>query len=292
MNFKMRMRKLDIRSIRAPSAVRLKLIELNGLPPHSPVCGLIKISEMERLAKSYGVFPPNVIYDVFLTKELLQYEEHKRKHPEPLPTIKQPGKHGRPQKKALPFPPLRPSFQPQHQYPQAIIPSSMFPLHLSHHYQVPYLGPRPRQGAPATSLVMMSSSTSGATVDGDSLIVSIPRQLTYLKISPEQQVAMVTQATPTLPATIPPPFGGSLLQNLAKKISQKNKKLGIQTSARHCPSCQKINPAVKKRCEFCGEFLIGRPCPRCGTLNHNRTKDCFKCNSPIPFSWEKYETCT
>ena len=66
MNFKMRMRKLDIRSNRAPSSVRLKLVELGALPTHCPVCGLITVREMERLAKSYGIEPPQVFYDHFL----------------------------------------------------------------------------------------------------------------------------------------------------------------------------------------------------------------------------------
>ena len=67
MNFKMRMRKLDIRSSRAPSSVRLKLVELGALPAHCPVCGLITLREMERLAKSYGVEPPPVFYEKFLS---------------------------------------------------------------------------------------------------------------------------------------------------------------------------------------------------------------------------------
>lgn len=45
-NFKMRMRKLHVRSIRAAPVVRVKLIELGALPSHSPVCGLILVSEV------------------------------------------------------------------------------------------------------------------------------------------------------------------------------------------------------------------------------------------------------
>ena len=66
MNFKMRMRKLDIRSNRAPSSVRMKLVELGALPTHCPVCGLITVRETERLAKSYGIEPPAVFYETFL----------------------------------------------------------------------------------------------------------------------------------------------------------------------------------------------------------------------------------
>ena len=66
-NFKMRMRKLHIRSIRAAPIVRVKLIEIGALPSHCPVCGLILVSQVESLAKSYGVVPPNVMYEAFLS---------------------------------------------------------------------------------------------------------------------------------------------------------------------------------------------------------------------------------
>ena len=66
-NFKMRMRKLHVRSIRAAPIVRVKLIEIGALPSHCPVCGLILVSEVESLAKSYGVVPPNVVYEAFLS---------------------------------------------------------------------------------------------------------------------------------------------------------------------------------------------------------------------------------
>ena len=74
MNFKMRMRKLEIKSIRAASSVRQALINLNALPQSSPVCGLIRVSEVEQLACSYGVEPPQVLYDVFL----LQHSDQKQ----------------------------------------------------------------------------------------------------------------------------------------------------------------------------------------------------------------------
>ena len=72
MNFKMRMRKLGIKSIRAPSFIRQSLIKLDALPNSSPVCGLLRISEMERLVKSYDITPPQVFYDLFLSKGKLQ----------------------------------------------------------------------------------------------------------------------------------------------------------------------------------------------------------------------------
>lgn len=66
MNFKMRMRKLNIRSNRAPSSIRMKLVELQALPSNCPVCGLITVKELETLAHSYGVTPPAVFYEEFL----------------------------------------------------------------------------------------------------------------------------------------------------------------------------------------------------------------------------------
>lgn len=52
-------------------------------------------------------------------------------------------------------------------------------------------------------------------------------------------------------------------------------------STRHCPKCHRVNPPAKKRCTYCEEFLVGRACPACGTLNHNRTRECFKCKATI-----------
>ena len=75
MNFKMRMRKYSVRSIRAPSGIRVKMIELNALPPHSPVCGLIKVSEFDVLAKSYGVAIPGVFLDAFSSTVAKQQQQ-------------------------------------------------------------------------------------------------------------------------------------------------------------------------------------------------------------------------
>ena len=65
-NFKMRMRKLKIWSSRASSLIRSKLVEVGVLPQGCSVCCLISLVHLEQLAKSYGLEPPHVLYDVFL----------------------------------------------------------------------------------------------------------------------------------------------------------------------------------------------------------------------------------
>ena len=62
------MRKLGIRSIRAAPLVRLKLIELQSLPSHSPVCALILLSEAEHLVRSFHLPVPPLVYETFLKK--------------------------------------------------------------------------------------------------------------------------------------------------------------------------------------------------------------------------------
>ena len=347
MNFKMRMRKLAIRSIRAPSGIRLKLIDLNALPHHSPVCGLITISEMEHLAKSYGVIPPSVFYEAFLTKQQ-----------QPSSATLQP-KLGRPRKKYSVG-----RATPQGQDSSVGVPQQLSMAMLTHRprlplgegtvgvinqkplsrFSVPSVVPMLGAGIPTLSggsspaVVVPSSAgyrygvvpyigsgrVNGYGADDDeSLTVSIPRRLTRFRLTAEQEARMTSSSSsqnlqtlhsqqtsvsyntpvsapiliPSL-AHLPYKGGGSVLQNLAKKISQKSRKFGSgsgpgpgsSNSWRHCPSCQRTNPPSKKRCEFCGDFLIGRPCPSCGALNHNRTKGCFKCHAPIPFSWEKFRT--
>ena len=65
---KTRMRKLGVRSIRAPALVRIKLIEMNSLPSHSPVCALILLSEAENLVRSFHLPVPQVVYEAFLKR--------------------------------------------------------------------------------------------------------------------------------------------------------------------------------------------------------------------------------
>ena len=261
MNFKMRMRKLNIRSIRAPSSVRLKLIELNALPQTSPVCGLIRISEMEQLSMSYGVTPPDVFYDVFLLKQLGQ------RVPGPIPSH-----------------PARPRKHPM------ALQSHLQPGSTSGKVRP---GVTPAQGTPTFSSMMSSYSSDDVGTEPEmTLVISIPRQLTPFRPHPGADLG---PQYPNMPVIVPNPSGTgathyrSLALNLAKKITQKSRKFSSSSAApsnRTCPACRRINPATKKRCQFCGEFLIGRPCPKCGTLNHNRTRECFRCNCSIPYAGE------
>jgi len=64
----MRMRKLKIWSTRASSLIRTKLVDVGVLPQGCSVCCLISLAQLEQLAKSYRLEPPQVLYDVFLRR--------------------------------------------------------------------------------------------------------------------------------------------------------------------------------------------------------------------------------
>ena len=74
---KTRMRKLGVRSMRAPPLVRIKLIELHSLPNHSPVCALILLSEAESLVRSFHLPVPHVVYETFLKNPFSAVSVHK-----------------------------------------------------------------------------------------------------------------------------------------------------------------------------------------------------------------------
>ena len=78
------MRKLGVRSIRAPALVRIKLIELHSLPSHSPVCALILLSEAENLVRSFHLPVPNVVYETFLRSPLSAVSMHEMKSTVPM----------------------------------------------------------------------------------------------------------------------------------------------------------------------------------------------------------------
>lgn len=106
----------------------------------------------------------------------------------------------------------------------------------------------------------------------------------------------------SLPSNSSQPYPDSrskVLQNLAKKISQKSKKLSnsinsfrgtnqkvpvppAAAATKPCPSCGHNNPQHKKRCGYCSEFVVGWPCTSCSTLNYHRAKVCIKCGQPVP----------
>ena len=118
-----------------------------------------------------------------------------------------------------------------------------------------------------SALVMSSAGTRGNDMgtEGElSLVISIPRHLTPFKVHPsrEQQLYWSTQmrAPKQFSGTAVTHHGGYSLQNLPKKI-RKFSSISGSSSARNCLACNRINPAAKKRCQFCGKFLIGQPCP-------------------------------
>ena len=354
MNFKVRMRKHDIRSIRAASDVRVKLIDLNALPPGCPVCGLIRVPEMETLAKSYGLTPPDVFYDVFKAGEPVS----------PVASSSSSKKAGRPKKgdkgrskgsngnkhssNAVERIVHRQQFVTpgvgQSSHPAAVhgyygdetttnagfgarkVVASGQP---SNYGIVPYLtSDKEKHG----SLVMTSpgvTMTSSAPIstdhitlgignDRDSFTVSIPRHLTPYKVATPTQNSGLNPLL-TVAGSIPHAhsnqqrpvvlYGGSrsrVLQNLAKKISEKSRKYKSNlypggplrnsldppssgssgsrdygSNFRVCPSCNQMSPSIKKSCQFCGEFLVGKTCQNCGALNHNRIKECSKCLAPM-----------
>lgn len=198
MNFKMRMRKLGIKSIRAPSFIRQGLIKLDALPNSSPVCGLLRIFEMEKLVKSYDITPPQVFYDLFLNNSKLE-----------------------------------------------------------------------------------ESSEPDNFKDFDNseekLVVSFPRTLVNVS-EVEFYPKPKSQPVPSLSSK------SSILQNLAKKISQKNHRLAAASSSsviRTCHTCGKSHPLAKKRCENCGSFLTGYPCPNCGVINYSRCSKCIQCGTVL-----------
>lgn len=348
------MRKHDVRSIRAPSDVRVKLIDLHALPPHCPVCGLIRVQEMERLAKSYGLTPPSVFYDVFKADEAFS--------PTVLTSSKKTGRtkkneggggggHKGRLKKSIdqggegigghqfmsPNGTQSPSVAFGSPGTMNVLGGvGMFSVGQQGYGIVPYLTSsrdstgKSRQGIAMTSpgVTMTSSppvSTDQITLglgsgDNDSLIVSIPRNLTPYKVAtPSHSLGFnplytANSPMPTSPRSIVQ-YGGSrskVLQNLAKKITQKSRKFtsslnssysggnyiggplknfsddpsssgprDYSSNVRLCPSCHQMSPSIKKSCQHCGEFLVGKICQSCGALNHNRVKECAKCLSPM-----------
>lgn len=353
MNFKVRMRKHDIRSIRAPSDVRVKLIDLNALPPHCPVCGLIRVPEMETLAKSYGLTPPNVFYDVFKAGEPvspvapMSSSSKKAGRSKKGDKSRSKGSSGSSNKAAVQGIMHRQQLGTpaggQSSYAAAMYgrqgdgtmmnaafgagmgvvsgqPSSNYGI-------VPYLkSGKEKHGSSAMTSpgVTMTSSapvstdqiTLGIGSDSDSLIVSIPRNLTPYKVATPTNISGFN---PLLTVDGSMPYGGEsnqqrpvvlyggsrsrVLQNLAKKITQKSRKFTTTLNSggslrnslndpssssrdygsnlRVCPSCNQMSPSVKKSCQFCGEFLVGKTCQNCGALNHNRVKECSKCLAPM-----------
>lgn len=216
MNFKMRMRKLGVKSIRAPSFIRQGLIRLGALPSSSPVCGLLRISEMERLVSSYDVKIPQVFYDLFINN-------------------------------ALSVEPVEPDVFRDF-------------TNTEEKFVVSY--PRDRIDTSASDLESLPHSSTPPT--------SSNNRLTYKNTS--------------------------TLQSLAKKISMKNHRLAAASSSttsptsifapvshgkRTCYSCGRSYASSKKRCEDCGIFLVGYPCPVCGSINYTLCSKCTQCGAAL-----------
>ena len=279
MNFKMRMRKLEIKSIRAASSVRNVLINLDALPQSSPVCGLIRIAEVERLARSYGVEPPQVLYDVFLLRHSNQQKlpnsaraiaqlESSRKallrsahgtsstgspktvHSDDVSMDSASVSEMYPEARELQTllhqvsqgqsSPCRDS---THQLSHPSTSAEQTPyaggLMGTHPYSTTYASSFPSSIPFSSSSVSYYSSNMPSTVfttassDQDALCVSVPRhlltshfRLVSRPVAPPGIMASFQSHSSPVSSTSPPSFHGSMLQNLAKKISQKSKKLG------------------------------------------------------------------
>lgn len=186
-------------------------------------------------------------------------------------------------------------------------------------------------GMTSPNLIMTSLGTqsmaTNQTQASTPLIVSISREHTPFKPLP--------RPTPTASAAHHAPsaykLGGvaganvgsygagggdsrsKVLQTLAKKISQKSKKVSsnlnslrvaggpgarghthpqqqhaasVQSDASRgitCPSCGKTNTQHKKRCGYCLEFMVGTACPSCSSLNYYHAKTCYKCGASMPW---------
>lgn len=143
------------------------------------------------------------------------------------------------------------------------------------------------------------------------LVVSIPREHTLFKVvnrahAPQQGGRVVGMAPGQLGgvrgAAATRGYSGSrgkVLQNLAKKISQKSRKISHHLNStrqlpshahsadaakgplKRCPSCGEMNPQHKKRCGFCSEFVVGVACSSCSSLNYYRSKSCGKCGMTL-----------
>ena len=322
-NFKVRMRKLKIWSNRASSLIRTKLVEVGALPQGCPVCCLITVRQLEQLAKSYGIEPPQVFYEVFLSGEnqLEQKQNHQRPQHQQL-------QNQRGVQQSMSEDPLRSQFTGH-------TPSPPYGI-------VPYLtssqasrSDSPSNSVTSPNLIMTSLGTKATNQSyfpsfsdnnsPSSLIVSIPRQYTpYMVVSssnismkphPHSEVENKQKIPSSLSYT---GSRGKVLQTLAKKISQKSKRHAAnslnmmklstnQNSANHsrsasspavassadivggsrtCPSCGHVNPKHKKRCGICYEFLVGVNCPSCSVLNYYRAKTCFRCGTSMPTGWE------
>lgn len=241
MNFKMRMRKLEIKSIRASSSVRQALINLNALPQSSPVCGLIRVSEVERLARSYGVEPPQVLYDVFL----LRHSDQKQ-----LPNLSRSGGVGvsgggrelNIQKgSSSPLGNILQSGQGQRGYQEGFGSSHLVQGGYQSSVTSQHFGQYgTSQSSSPSSLLppsrLHSTVITTAASDKNALMVSVPRQLLTSRFRlvsrPVAPPGIMAGFHSSSRSSYPP--ANSMIQNLAKRISQKSRKLGKGKTSGTC----------------------------------------------------------
>lgn len=65
-NMTYRMRKLNLRTIRSSSWVRLRMIILGSHSPHIPVCCLLQMEDCVKLLKCFHIQLPSILKKVFL----------------------------------------------------------------------------------------------------------------------------------------------------------------------------------------------------------------------------------
>ena len=229
MNFKMRMRKLEIKSIRAASSVRQALINLDALPQSSPVCGLIRVSEVERLARSYGIEPPQVLYDVFL----LRHSDQKQLPNYTRKTQGEGGKKDSVSAGTSNLGQLRQGLQERWgptqmlMREQAALMGGSLPFGSSGIDSGRSNFTTSQPSPPTTTHSMVITTAAG---DKDALMVSVPRQaltsrfrLVSRPVAPPGLMTGFHSSRPSYPPLVP---RGSVLHSLARKISQKSRKLG------------------------------------------------------------------
>ena len=78
-NMTYRMRKLNLRTIRSSSWVRLRMIILGSHSPHIPVCCLLQMEDCVKLLKCFHIQLPPILKKVFLIGNKKIYK-HKVRH--------------------------------------------------------------------------------------------------------------------------------------------------------------------------------------------------------------------
>ena len=310
----MRMRKLMIRSNRAPSFVRLKLVELGVLPSNCPVCGLISVRQLVELALSYGLEPPSVIYNVFLKDIIIDRKPQQLSQQEDMSDDS-----------LFLLDPSHATSSSSSTTSYGIVPYLTSTLDSRYDDSSDSLtSPNvimTSLGTKATKHIHLTAMSTESTPA--SLIVSIARKhvqfnsmqayhtdLVNKPNSSRQQLPLGNKSKTDAGSHGYSGSRGKVLLNLAKKISQKSKQYSnlnsmkttgqnrgshaqptntssteITGTTRTCPSCGHVNLKHKKRCTICNDFIVGSNCPSCSVLNYFRAKTCHRCGYTMPTGW-------